>query len=101
MDHLPWLHRSCLTGGDDLRQAAQAHPPRGQLGQPGQGVGGARDAVVGPETPRPAECFASTPEYGSGPGAARRGQGWAAEGRAAVTLGDGQRLAVVALTGLA
>src|ERR671923_1615232 len=76
-----------FTGVAALRYEAQAHPPRGQRGQPGQGVGGARYAVVGTETPRPAECVASTPEYWSGLRDARRGQGVAAEEKAAVTRG--------------
>jgi hypothetical protein len=39
-------------GVDARRQEAQAYPPRGPLGEPGHGVGGARHAVVGAETPR-------------------------------------------------
>ena len=35
------------SGCDARRQEAQASPPRGQLGEPCQGVGGARPAVVG------------------------------------------------------
>jgi hypothetical protein len=89
-----------FTGFDALRQDAQAYPPRGQLGQPGQGVGGERHAVVGAETPRPAACFEHTHEYWFGLRDARRGQGLAAEEKAAVAIGDGQRRAVVAVTRL-
>ena len=90
-----------LTGVEARRHEAQAPPPRGHRGPPGQRVGGARDAVVGPATPRPADGFADTPDDGSGLRDARRGQGWAAEANAAVTRGAGQRRAVVAVTGLA
>ena len=55
-----------LTGCDALRPAAQAYPPRGPLGEPCQGVGGARHAVVGAETPRQSACLEHTHEYGCG-----------------------------------
>src|SRR5262245_34970581 len=61
-----------FTGCDELRQYAPAHPPRGQRGQPGQGVGGKRYAVVGTETPRQAECLEDPQEYWAGLRDARR-----------------------------
>jgi hypothetical protein len=89
-----------LTGFDELRQAAQARPPRGSPGQPGQGVGGEWHAVVGAATPRQAECFEHTHEYGVSRRDARRCQGVAAEGKAAVAIGNRQWIAIVAVTGL-
>jgi hypothetical protein len=45
------------AGFDARRRDARTYPPRGQLGQPGQDVGGARHAVVGADAPRQAACF--------------------------------------------
>jgi hypothetical protein len=88
------------AGFDALREDAQAHPPRGQLGQPGQGGGGERHAVVGADTLGQAACFAHAREHGCGRCDARRGEGLATAQNAAVTLGAGQRLAVAAVTSL-
>jgi len=88
------------TGCDELRYEAQAHPPRGQLGEPGQGVGGKGHAVVGADALRQAACFEHAREHRFGLLYAGGGEGLAREQKAAVAIADGQWLAVAAVTGL-
>ncbi len=89
-----------FTGFDDRRQDAQADPPCGQPGEPGQGVGGERHAIVRADTLGQAACFEHAREDWFGLRDARRRQGLAAEENAAVTIGDGQRIAVAAVASL-
>jgi hypothetical protein len=89
-----------FAGLDDRREDAQAHPPRGPLGQPGQGVGSERPAVVGADTLWQAACFEHAREHRFGLCDARRGEGLAREQEAAVAISDGQRIAVAAVTSL-
>jgi hypothetical protein len=85
---------------DALRQEAQADPPGGQLGQPGEGVGGKGHAVVGAEALRPAECFAHAHEDRLGLPHTGGGEGFAPKQEATVAIGDGQRRSGAAVPGL-
>jgi hypothetical protein len=85
---------------NELRQEAQAHPPRRPWGQPGAGVGGARHPVVGAEAVRPAACVEHPREDRRGLLHAGGGAGCAPEPEAAVASSDGQRIVVAAVPGL-
>jgi hypothetical protein len=85
---------------NELRQDAQAHPPRRPWGQPGKGVGGERHPVVGADALRQAECFEHTREDRRGLLHTGGGEGFAPEQEAAVASSDGQRIALAAVPGL-
>ena len=77
---------------NELRQEAQAHPPRRPLGQPGEGVGGERHPGGGADALRQAACFAHTREDRLGLLHTGGGEGFAPKQEAAVAIGDGQRM---------
>jgi len=84
---------------DEFGEDPEAHPPRGELRESGQRVGGEMHAVVGADPLRLAELFEQAGEHRFGLPDSRREQGLAAEQIAAVPIRDRQGVAVAAVAG--
>ena len=78
---------------------AQLDPPDREFGQAADGLGGEGHALVGADGLGQAELGEDALEHGQGPFLAHRGQAVAAQQKAAVGVGDGERIAVLPILG--
>lgn len=88
-----------VGGLDQLQIDPEPHPPHGELGEPPQRAAREGHAVVGADDRGKAVLVEESPEDGTRGGEGWAGEALAAEEVAAVAVGHGERVAVLAVAG--